>query len=147
MRSLFVFLVLLGTWAHGASPIFRQANISPSEMGEREARIYASIQSRETTVRSRIVQIDEDALSRSLVRLDLFDDERAEFEVTKDPKENFWRGRGANFDRFGIREINGRYVGRVLYRGQQYALTSVGDKGVVLIKLKGHYECGVGEEK
>jgi hypothetical protein len=131
------------------APAFEERTVSSAQLSQKETQRYERLKKASNVLRAKLVAINDEMLTRGgSVEMPLFENLRADYQVSKEEREEVWKGRsGKNFDRFVIRKIGGMYSGHILHKGRQYVLTPLKSGVSMLYEMSLEFECGVGGSK
>ena len=145
---LFAFTLVFLSGLAGAQALFGAQAVSVGELRAEEKLRYEKVSKGRGVLRSKLVFVDPAALSRQSLSMDFFGGEREQFQVKQVAGEKAWKGRGPkNFDRFVIRENDGKFSGYVLHNERQYVLTPLTRNISLVYEITNDQECGADSKR
>jgi len=128
-----------------ATSAFEARTASSASLSDVEAKRYERHKKMPGVKKVMLIAINAEAFSNGAwTDIPMFDNATERFQVSKDESGAVWKGKsGNNFDRFVLRNINGRYSGHVLVKGRQYVITPIKRGVSAMHEVSGNVECGM----
>lgn len=143
MWFLFCIVACLSSVAFGKDPVFQERADLSARLNTKEAARYDRIKKSSGVLRAKLIAVNDTSFSQGTVQLEMFAGARGDFRVAKDKREDVWKGKGKNLDRFVIRKIGGKFTGHILHRGTQYVLVPIkGGVSVLIEQSNAGLQCG-----